>query len=677
METYESDQSRSTIIGLLASVLFSGIIAWTFLGLVRYAIVAPPSFDGAMNLNTAASFLHGHGYGFFYDRFFPFPAQTDGPFILPATIAFWLGGITPFTSQVVNLVYIAALICVMVVLLRRVGAPLWLALFGVMVCVATPGFVEYSMNGYGEVPVMVWFLAALAVLASAESHKNLSLARLFSVGLLFGMAYLTKVVALVCVAPAIVVLGCTLLAQPNKFRRLGFLCAGFAVPVFAWEIFRLVEVGSVRDYVHWWWFQLAQIRAQSGANRTDAAEGFLSKGVHHLSILADLTGVAAPWLAIGIVVPIVIGAILARDRRRSANARLVLWSLVAVTGLYFYWWLFMSPTAMTWLRRILDGFLLLQCLTVGVLAAVWLRPREASEPSIGKAKILRPVMLLALIPVVICQLQLVRSGQSITHPPQSPSYALDMYRVADKVRSLPQDATIFGTAWWQAPVVSLFSQRQFMNIDHWLAPKVNALGDKYFVTDMYTEGISQSSIHAVLDRSTYHTLLKLNGGSLYKLDSVQSYAPFTAEDSNPADLASGFDFAREDYPHRRGIFERESNRDAWVSVDAAVMLRRSNENVLRMTFEVPRELVKGLAPKAALLHVTSPGCLDQALPLNKVGVRTVSLPLTCQGLPMAQPFQVNLSVDDHVPLIPQIDADNRLRSFKLRSMELVETPAKP
>ncbi|MEW6342891.1 MAG: hypothetical protein RXR20_19745 [Paraburkholderia sp.] len=671
-----SNRAKASVVAIVASVLFSGIIAWTFLGLVRYAIVAPPSFDGAMNLNTAASFLHGHGYGFFYDRFFPFPAQTDGPFILPAAIAFWLGGITPFTSQVVNLVYIAALVCVMVVLLRRVGAPLWLALFGVMVCVATPGFVEYSMNGYGEVPVMVWFLAALAVLASAESHKNLSHARLFSVGLLFGMAYLTKVVALVCVAPAMVVLGCTLLAQPNKFRRLGLLCAGFTMPVVAWEVFRLVEVGSVRDYVHWWRFQLAQIRAQSGANRTDAAEGFLRKGVHHLSILADLTGVAAPWLAIGIVVPIVVGVILARDRRRSANARLVLWTLVAVTGLYFYWWLFMSPTAMTWLRRILDGFLLLQCLIVAVLAAAWRRPSEGSEASVTRAKGARAAMLLALIPVIVCQLQLVRSGESVAHPPQSPGYALDMYRVADKVRALPQDATIFGSGWWQAPVVALFSQRQFMNIDHWPVSKINELGNKYFVTDMYAEGIDQSSIHAVLDRSAYQTLLKIDGGALYKLDTVQPYPPFTPEDSNPANLSSAIDFAREDYAHRRGIFQRESNRDAWVGVDAAVMLRRSNENVLRMTFEVPVELVKGIAPKQALLHLTSPGCLDQTLSLDNAGIWVVTLPLTCQAYPTVQPFKVNLTVDEHVPFVPQIDADNRLRSFKLRSMELVGTQGK-
>jgi hypothetical protein len=55
------------------------IVAWVLAGYIRYAVIAPPTFDGAMNLNTGLSFVEGRGYGFFYNVFFPFPAQTDGP----------------------------------------------------------------------------------------------------------------------------------------------------------------------------------------------------------------------------------------------------------------------------------------------------------------------------------------------------------------------------------------------------------------------------------------------------------------------------------------------------------------------------------------------------------------------------------------------------------------------
>lgn len=658
---------------MVASVLFGALIAYTLIGLVRYAMVAPPSFDGAMNLNTAASFARGEGYGFFYDQFFSFPAQTDGPFILPTALAFWIGGITPFTGQVVNLLYVVALICVVVALASRVGVPLWLALFGTMACMATPGFIEYSMSGYGEIPVLVWFLAAIFVLAPAKVRGIPDHRRLFVAGLLFGMAYLTKVVALVCVAPAMLVLACLILMQQHKWRRLAALGIGFAAPVVAWEIFRRVQMGSAHAYSGWWRFQLHQIRLQSGAKHSDAAQGLLSKGLQHLSILADMTGVAAPMLAICIIVPIAFGLFFAFDRRTSAHVQLILKVLVFVTGLYFFWWLFVSPDEMTWLRRIVDGLLLLQCLILVVLTETWRRPvGDASRPG-PERKGARRVMLLALIPVVVCQLLLIRSGETVTRPPQPPSYALDMFRVADAVRALPRDATVFGTDWWQAPIISLFSHRRFMNFQHWSAGKINALQDKYFVTDMYIEGISQSSIQTVLSESQYSTLLKLKGGALYKLGSIQPYAPFTLQDSDPANLSSGLDFAREDYAHRRGIFQRENDRDAWVGPDAAVMLKRTNESFVRMTIQVTGDLLAAAAPRQPLLHVSSPGCLDQVLPLSEEGLQTFWLPLTCAGESAATAFRLNLSIDEHVPFVPQIDYDNRLRSFRLRSIELIAT----
>lgn len=661
----------------MASVPFAVLVAYVLIGLVHYAMVAPPSFDGAMNLNTAASFVRGDGYGFFYDRFFPFPAQTDGPFILPAALAFWVGGITPFTSQVVNLVYVAALICVVVALARRVGVPLWLALFGVLACITTPGFVEYAMNGYGEIPVLVWFLAGIFVLVHAKVRGVPDHRRLFSAGILFGMAYLTKVVALICVAPAMLILACVIFRQRDRRRRLLALGIGFGVPVLAWEIFRFVEVGTAHSYADWWRFQFQQIRAQSGVKRSDVAQGFLSKGLQHLSILADMTGVPAPMLAVCIIVPLVLGLVFAYDRRRPGHIRLVLAALVFVTGLYFFWWLFISPNAMTWLRRIVDGLLLLHCLVVVVLAQAWSRVGGGGGGRVPDRNGMRAVTRLASIPVVVCQLLLIRSGQTVTRPPEPPSYQLDMFTVANKVRELPGDATIFGTGWWQAPVIALFSQRRFMNFEHWPSDRLNALADKYFVTDMYTEGISQSSIHNVLDQSQHRMVMKLNGGALYKLGSIQPYAPFAPQDFDPADLSGGFDFLRADYAHRRGIFPPESDRGAWVGMDAAVMLKRTNENAVRLTFEVPDELLRGIAPKEPSLRVTSPGCLDQTLSLARQGVQTVVLPLSCANWTVARALQLDLAPSDHVAFKPQIDADNRLRSFRIRSVELIEAPPKP
>jgi hypothetical protein len=59
-------------------VVSSLILLWLVVGLTRYALVAPPSFDGAMNLNTAVSLIRGEGYGFFYNNFFHFLQRLMG-----------------------------------------------------------------------------------------------------------------------------------------------------------------------------------------------------------------------------------------------------------------------------------------------------------------------------------------------------------------------------------------------------------------------------------------------------------------------------------------------------------------------------------------------------------------------------------------------------------------------
>jgi len=66
---------------------------------------SPVSFDGAMNLQVAASLADGHGYARFYDEWILFPeeVQTNAPFILPASLVFALFGVSLATAQVVSI----------------------------------------------------------------------------------------------------------------------------------------------------------------------------------------------------------------------------------------------------------------------------------------------------------------------------------------------------------------------------------------------------------------------------------------------------------------------------------------------------------------------------------------------------------------------------------------------
>ncbi|MDR5757950.1 hypothetical protein [Caballeronia sp. LZ035] len=653
----------------LASAAFAAIIVWMLVLLWQYALVAPPSFDGAMNLNTARSLLHGTGYGFFYDRFFSFPAQTDGPFILPAALAFWIGGVTPFTTQVVNLAYVFALVVVVVTLLRRLDVPLWLALFAVMACVMTPGFAEFSMNGYGEIPMLVWFIGGLIVLLPREA-EGMSDRRLFVAGMLFGVSYLTKVVALVCIAPAVLVLGCMILARPRRWARLFRLAAGFALPVVLWELFRYVQLGNLHNYVDWWHYQLAQIRAQSGARPMGMQHGRIVTGLNHLKALSNMTGVPTAALALLIAAPVGLGLIFAIKRSTPGRLRLGIGLLSIVCGLYFFWWIFITPEAFLWLRRIIAGLLLLQCLLAAVLMVVYVRVAGWIASRTTRPKLMTALAVPLLAVAVFGQFRLMRSGEFVSNPPRPPGYALEMLRVAQDVKALPAGATLFGTAWWQSPVIALFSGRHFMNLAHWPIDRINAAPDKYFVTDMYSQSIDASAIQELLQRSSYVPVMKSDGGSIYRLTSVRPYDPFTPNDENVAKLSSSLDFSRADYAARRGIYQREADRDAWMSPRAAILLARKHEDTVRIGLEVPNELFKASKSGSLMLEISSTGCLDRKIELAESGVHTLVLSLDCPGSDESKPFEIDLRADQHVPYIPQIDSDNRQRSVRLRYVRL-------
>ena len=71
-------------VGFVLLALGAALLAW----MVLFAAKAPPSFDGAMNLQVAQSLANGEGYRRSYaDRIaFPQEVQTNAPYVVPAAV---------------------------------------------------------------------------------------------------------------------------------------------------------------------------------------------------------------------------------------------------------------------------------------------------------------------------------------------------------------------------------------------------------------------------------------------------------------------------------------------------------------------------------------------------------------------------------------------------------------
>jgi len=643
-------------------------IVWLLAPLIPYAIGAVPNFDGAMNLNTAQSFVEGHGYGFVYDVFFPFPAQTDGPFTLPSGLLMMIGGVTPLTAQGINLAYLIGATILVFLLLRRMVRSVTLALAGTLIVLQSPDLFQTGMNGLGETPVLFWFLTATVVLADALDENVPSRRRLTAGGAALGLCYLTKVVALILVAPAVALFAVMFLGRHrNRASRILWFCAGVALPIIGWELFRLVELGSLHGYTEWWRLQMGQVIQQSGADETATSHvDLLAKGAAHLRLLAELIAIPEPLLACFLLIPWLVACalLMRRWRQRKFGDVFCLAVCGAISALYFVWWLLITPAAMVWMRRLVDGLIVQQILLAASLAvlvrAVWPRTRFGLP-----GRVLAAILVVAL---AVPEAYIARRAAAFSDPPRVTDLDRDQLALAHTIRALPADATLFGFGWWQAPGPALFSGRTMMNYYRWDAAQIDALPHKYLVLDYAARlAANRQEIEDIVSAGTSHILADSPGGTIYQLDKVLPYVPFTAEERGSAGLGTGFDSAVGPYPYTRGFYDPK--RD-WVKPNSAVLFQRTDQVRLSLSVFVPPDLVPFEAGQTLRLHVTSPGCIDALLPFEGTGMRAFDVPLTCPPATTPQTMEISFHLNGHVPFVHQLDADTRPRGFAFASSHL-------
>jgi hypothetical protein len=626
--------------------------------LCQYAFVAPVSFDGAMNLNTAASLASGSGYGFFYDTFFPFPAQTDGPFVLPAALLIRVFGVSPLVTQAVNLLYICLLIPLLTVLLMRVSLPLWAALTGTLIAISVPGFSEYGMNGYGEIPALGWYIASLlameTVFRNAPSRSGALIA-----GVFLALAYLTKVVALVFVGSFFAIALVFTLRRHLAPRAFLLLLAGFLIPIFLWESYRFVSIGSLEGYARWWILQLGQILHQSGAKYSIA--GTFGKAAQHFSTLGSITGLSSYILTAFLLLPVVLWLFV--RTRCTAAERFIFLCLLLSGFLYFSWWLLLTPTSMAWLRRILDGIVIHQVL----LFSFGFRAVSTINMPTTSTWLRKASMIMLSTAVIFPIFVLFKNGQNVAKPVEVPAYTESFFKLASLVRQLPADAVIFGTGWWQSPGIALYSGRRFSNFQHWTPDAINDLKAKYFVFDTYTTGLARSDIINARALCDTEELYKGSGGELYRIERAKHYAPIALSLSDLPKLKNKMDFSEGDYEFKRGFYQVEDAKYAWMRPDGLVILARTAEPRLVVSLVVPAQLNKD---SPVNLRVTVPECATKTFSLSKPWDNSVELNLDCPPSSEQKPIYAYLQVDKHMPFVNQIDADNRLLSVLVRSVAL-------
>ncbi len=314
----------------------------------------------------------------------------------------------------------------------------------------------------------------------------------------------------------------------TKGRKWGPILVGLAaavVPVVAFEIYKAISLGN--RYDDWWVSHLSSVRFQAtGEGLDEPPRPLLAKIAEHFHILAGQTHVAAEWwLALFLALPITLVLTLVVARRAgllTALARpLFVISCLAIYGLlYVAWWLAVTSTEKAWLRRFTIG-LFAVVLAVTLLALLLARilrqvPELRRLPSLAA-----PVA--ALVSVVALAVVASASFQTTKRNAEAPSQADAVAELSGDVAALADSgAEFYGIGWWSAPVISLYSGVDVLDLgwvdycDPEVLEVINA-GDAYVIWDFYAENLGAPTPNAPGEVAYEETDVTTTSGTLWRI----------------------------------------------------------------------------------------------------------------------------------------------------------------
>ncbi|WP_168708955.1 ArnT family glycosyltransferase [Metallibacterium scheffleri] len=605
-----------------------------------------------MMLNNARIFSETGRYGYFYNEFFYFPSQTDGLIVVLASILFKFFGVGIFTAQLPNLIFNIILLSGIIVTVKQFGAVFWSGGLVAASVILVPGFSEFSAGGYGEIPVLALFLWALIAFRKSLTNSRSDMA--FVSGLLLGLAFITKVMALFFITPAI---SLALFYLYKKKIRLKIIFAAaigaLAVPLI-WECFRFVQMG-LSGYRQWWSLQIFQILHQSGASTVDhaGAKQIVDRAILHLTLLGGFVSINALNFLLLIIVAVV-GYLIFRKRLENIGDRFAFDVIALTCALLFFWWIFLLSSNGAWLRRIEDGLLMLYifyCTAVVLLFKFW-RTHKL---------IMRTFVAIVLVTALVSLSDFYNNYIGGLPRIQSQTHAV--LRGARLLNSLPANSHIFGVGWWQSPQLSLFSNRSFYNYQHWTIKKLQDLHHAYFVTDGYAQALGANELNFVLDSSVHSVLMQSSAVSIYKINQFLDYPHLEIPLDEVSTLPSALSQHTFNFNFSRGIYH-----DFWSRPQSEVVLGRSDESSMNVKIVVPPAVIKSNRVPT-VFKIVSPGCINYHA-VVKSWVNTYQIPIECSAYSVIEPFFVKFSINAHAPFIHQIDADNRLLGFILQSVQL-------
>lgn len=638
----------SLIINLCMIFVAAVFVSYLFMEL-QYGL---PSFDGAMNLQVPKAFLRTGKYkttyhgGILFDK----KIQTRIPVLLPICILWKIFGIHYELAVLVNILYLLLLLYAVFYLCRELNIDKKAGRCLLMIILITPYMEEFAFGIYGEIPTLA--LMVMSILKLVESEKimddKIQIRKMIWSGFFYSAACLNKTVIFIALPSFLFIFAVKVIKDKSiRWKAIAVWFVAYVAPFLAEEGFHFIQMGK-EAFLKGWKSELLDIVQQAGiAEKYDDTANIWNKLWKHAGIFCnDFSFKPGPVVFCLLLIFIfLIWMYRFFYKKEHGYENVILLSMCS----YFGWWLLISTTAMAWPRRILIGVLLLEMIICEDINRLFLKVHIEQIWNL-----LLAVFSLAFIVIL--------SGKIGNVDKQSKEQVLNL---AETIKEIHEDtrASFYGFGWWQAPVLSFFSDVDFYD----LYSTGELSENTYLVVDQYAVHLAGEEIENISNGYKLKLVEKEGDNSLYRIsiwDEKDFIVSSSFSDEDYSGVVQSTYESKEEYPYIKGVYGYEEvigSRWAAQNVEL-LLLKKEEQNRINIDLSIPE--IENLSNKDPTFYVFIDNQLIRKQSVSSLDGKNISVHLADMNISNGVK-DVRIYFNSHMLLT---NGDSRMLAYQLKSV---------
>lgn len=474
------------------------------------------NFDGAMNMQTVINLAYHGIYAGNYPEYTLFDpkVQTGITVLLPIAIFIKFFGTSFQVAQLTNYLYILLLFYMIYKIMYKLNLDIKYFYFTIIAILYIPRFFEFATGVLGEIPALSLILASIYILTYTDKEtKNRNIIFLLS-GILASFSFLAKTVLLIGVASVLFFLLLNVIDKKVVFKEFIIWIIGFIIPVMIFELYKLIVLGGIKEYISWTMNAINAISAQAGVvDKYKDEPNLYIKIVSNIKLLIKLYDIYAITSFISII-----GGLVLLIKNFKVKRFNYLYILLLIGIVYLIWWIVITPTEKAWPRRIINGIIILNICFFIIIGKI-----DIINRIICQRYLIKVIMILVFILFINTIMVQLRSGIG------DEFYIRKVSEYIKEIKNKDNNAVFCGFGWMQAPVISYYSQINFK--DYYKIKEEIKLNNKnvknkinyYLISDYYATILAKDYVDKILSEYEYDVVYKDKKGKhyVYKLNKIK------------------------------------------------------------------------------------------------------------------------------------------------------------